>query len=683
MSEPNFEGNSDQTSEQAGSYPNHQSQKQNEEANSANNVESLGDESASEHLADEMALPFQSSSKPTPSDLPEQNLQGANETADSFEQQSIEVDLDQEISSASGDLVNQSSLIRGETLEQEPEIREQVESGETHAQGNHPFPESTVQGRQQSDEEFFAEQSSQLNNNLLERPSQPEPRPSSVPSPQLPNFAIPEETTARQSVHSPVPSKWAPLIYGRTYEIDFRFLVVPPDFDEHSKNQVWEFIKITTRSPENLSGKPRWIFLRTERHCIIGTTCLVRDLLNSREADAPEDLTRDRHGRPLYAFVGFVADTPVPSTIPAMNLEVFADPYRKLIPRIWRERYVRESRGVPQALSINYYKEFKPEERVTFNHNHPEISSDQLVPERQGAILFFNIEDAQNILYSASRSIQITRLFIGNLTIRELLDSDFMVAALDEIQSRTEVQKVQKTPLLRSPTPHHSQPQQDSRSLNSGRRNAHPPSGESPQHRRHEQHSSTDSGFDRIRNFPKDFIVGLSKLARSNIEFLGGEKAARDADEVMFKTLGQIGAIVLGERAVAEIYSEIANLDEFERRLITAINAVTVECDQLKVEYEQLMAQGRRYEAQRVAEEVDHLNEKLAHAGRKLSEITRLLTVRRSHASEEESAEHNEETVVDQRRDPYFGFKEKEKPVDELPSEPGDNVPKHQDPWQL
>ena len=45
-------------------------------------------------------------------------------------------------------------------------------------------------------------------------------------------------------------SKWAAIVYSRTYEVDFRFIVLPKAFTEKDKKWAEKYILGTTRLPE-------------------------------------------------------------------------------------------------------------------------------------------------------------------------------------------------------------------------------------------------------------------------------------------------------------------------------------------------------------------------------------------------------------------------------------------------
>lgn len=656
MSEPNPEKRSDQTPEQIGQLPKQQSQMQTEEVASVTDVAVLANSSTGERTPDEMELPFQEFTKQASVESTERNFQNCDEIADLTVQHSPEAALEQEVRATSEGFAEQPLQMDTKASEQQSKIQEHPESVETAAQEDSLSTELTLEGESKATQETLADQSSQLSNGISEQPPELQPKSESINSPQLPTPATSEAINFEQAAHPIAPStKWAPLIYGRTYEIDFRFLVIPSDFDEQIKNQVWEFIKISTRSPENLSGKPRWIFLRTTRHCIMGVTCLVRDLLNSQEKDGSEDLTRDRHGRPLYAFVGFVAETPVPFAIPAMDLEIFADPYRKIMPRKWYEKYGGKSQqGVSQALRIAYCKEFKPEEQVRLERTRPEIPFDQLVPKRQNTIVFWNIEDAAKILFSASLANQPIYLCFGNLSQKELLDSRFMSAALEEISSRQEVEKWLQHAASQ---PHNISNPQSSNQFEQASRSSRPIK---PQHQaiesnfnpQYERQETSEEGHSIIENIEKLLSLPM------------------DALQIMQERFEYVLAQIAG--------MEESELRSYERRLMAALNASADELKLSVAECKDLIGQKRYKEAEEKEREIQRRRDRINSINKILRQVQqRIVHVSRSHISQSGQFD------TQHQRDPYIGFKEKEKPTDEHPSEPERDTPKPNDPWQL
>jgi hypothetical protein len=138
-------------------------------------------------------------------------------------------------------------------------------------------------------------------------------------------------------------SKWAPIVYGRTLDVDFRFIAVPTDFD-----QAWvqPFVLATMTIAEKLTGGPRWALFQNERTRVVGVTCMARDLV-SRE----DPMIKDVQGRPLYLFAGYAAPRAqgtgpqVPLPDGARSLSAFA-PLYDYVREQWTVKSARPPRKV-------------------------------------------------------------------------------------------------------------------------------------------------------------------------------------------------------------------------------------------------------------------------------------------------------------------------------------------------
>ncbi|NEP81102.1 MAG: hypothetical protein F6K39_24870 [Okeania sp. SIO3B3] len=97
---------------------------------------------------------------------------------------------------------------------------------------------------------------------------------------------------------------WSVIIYGRTKEADFRFLAIPEDFTPEDRYWASKYIHGSTVYPEKLKENPRWSLFKNHKHCVIGVTCMVKDLIGSdRRYDY---MTEDASRRSIYIFVGYV-----------------------------------------------------------------------------------------------------------------------------------------------------------------------------------------------------------------------------------------------------------------------------------------------------------------------------------------------------------------------------------------
>ncbi len=101
--------------------------------------------------------------------------------------------------------------------------------------------------------------------------------------------------------------KWAAIVYGRSYHLDFRFITVPEDFSTQDINWAAKYILATTRKARKLDSNPRWSLFKNDSHCVVGVTCMVKDLIGKLGENSIEVMARDDRGRPLYVFVGYVA----------------------------------------------------------------------------------------------------------------------------------------------------------------------------------------------------------------------------------------------------------------------------------------------------------------------------------------------------------------------------------------
>lgn len=99
-------------------------------------------------------------------------------------------------------------------------------------------------------------------------------------------------------------ANWASIVYGRTYEVDFRLLALPVDFTRSEQDWLVAHIQTMTRYPEELSSQPRWAVFRQHTLCVLLVACMARDLIGHLQP-SDTDLTRDQRGRSLYTAVGY------------------------------------------------------------------------------------------------------------------------------------------------------------------------------------------------------------------------------------------------------------------------------------------------------------------------------------------------------------------------------------------
>jgi len=99
-----------------------------------------------------------------------------------------------------------------------------------------------------------------------------------------------------------VSLQFAPLVFSRTKEVDFRCLVVPEDFSGEDMEWSTKHILATLLNSVELSENPRWSLFNNAQHYVIGLSCRA-NLLSERNI-------ADKFNRGLYLFVGYVAKNP-------------------------------------------------------------------------------------------------------------------------------------------------------------------------------------------------------------------------------------------------------------------------------------------------------------------------------------------------------------------------------------
>ena len=226
--------------------------------------------------------------------------------------------------------------------------------------------------------------------------------------------------------------KWAAIVYGRSYHLDFRFITLPYNFT--SKDTAWalEHILATTQQARNLAGSPRWSLFKQDNFCIFGVTCMARDLIDI--------MARDDRGRPLYIFVGYVAQLEgEPATaIPAYggsNIACFQALYRE-VEKVWSVKdYERNSR----TPSLSQYQTLDcPVEEVLAALDAPlQLNDRSKNPDK--TYLWSSMEQQNQLLWQASaRCSQPTSLCL-NIKGKALNNSPFLnqtVAHLEGFQIR-------------------------------------------------------------------------------------------------------------------------------------------------------------------------------------------------------------------------------------------------------
>jgi hypothetical protein len=253
-------------------------------------------------------------------------------------------------------------------------------------------------------------------------------------------------------------SKWSPLIYGRTYEVDFRLIAMPEYFDTEARKWVENYILATTQIPEKLPGNPRWSLFTNKNYCVVATTCMVQELFANGLSQQPTNMATDFRGRPVYAFIGYVARNkngqfpPLPA-YDELKLEKFQSSYQRYVEKCWDVKpYQPESKHpilASEDENISYQTFSETNGSVRSNNCNINLLQDSrlLFPEIEREILWAAVTD--KVIKSEQHSISVC---LGLPSQREAVNSPFLNATASNVSApisvpiRTTVKPVEPTP---------------------------------------------------------------------------------------------------------------------------------------------------------------------------------------------------------------------------------------------
>ncbi|MGB3188988.1 MAG: hypothetical protein WBB43_06115 [Limnoraphis sp.] len=244
-------------------------------------------------------------------------------------------------------------------------------------------------------------------------------------------------------------TKWAAIIYGRTYEVDFRLLSMPQNFESDDEKWAMKHISATMQSANKLPQHPRWSLFRNERFCIIGVTCMVEELIGSMTNELQTDYIRDFAGRTLYIFVGYVTqiyeEKLTPLSIPSYSsesLELFKPVYDHA-----KEKWYEKSHDPKHREPIR--SEYEALQYISQDQDEPYKDQDELDtdlgnlnndPEK--AFIWPDEENFKQSLWQlASKSVEPTSLCFGLTSSRSYENSAFLNGTVPGLDAKIEIDK--------------------------------------------------------------------------------------------------------------------------------------------------------------------------------------------------------------------------------------------------
>ena len=240
-------------------------------------------------------------------------------------------------------------------------------------------------------------------------------------------------------------SSWSPILYGRTYEVDFRMLAMPIYFDKNDRKWSEKYIMAAIQNQNYvLENKPRWVLITNSQYCIFGSACMLSELFSEERLAEVKEYTLDQsQTRRLYAFIGYVAKRdengqfPVLPQFEELNLELFQDIYLELVQDIWycRNSQPEAKKPIPtNATNSGNFEDYKSKinreiaEELNINFN---TKSRLVCPESEQGILW-NLS-VEHITGSSNQNLSVC---LGLVSQKEATKSPFLNATCRNIEQR-------------------------------------------------------------------------------------------------------------------------------------------------------------------------------------------------------------------------------------------------------
>ncbi|MEI7676539.1 MAG: hypothetical protein WCJ03_07150 [Bacteroidales bacterium] len=231
--------------------------------------------------------------------------------------------------------------------------------------------------------------------------------------------------------------KWAEIVYGRTLEVDFRFLAAPDENRQQVLAWAEPYILVSTRMAEKLSEQPRWLFVRGEQFCLIGITCMARELIAAASDPTLEAMGCDNHGCPLFLFAGYIArvgkeDLILPS-YEALDLPLFAPLYR-FVAEHWDVKPYNPKSREPISTHFQAVPLLEEEVRTVPNQTVSEDTKRVFNTNPHYVGIFPNNDvEKQDLWLLATASKKPTSLCIGLNRQRDAMDGLFLNVTVDGV----------------------------------------------------------------------------------------------------------------------------------------------------------------------------------------------------------------------------------------------------------
>ena len=207
------------------------------------------------------------------------------------------------------------------------------------------------------------------------------------------------------------------------------------DFAPADRKWAEAYISASTAMPERLAESPRWVIFHNDRFWVVGVACMMRDLIGMPVA-GEDDITRDKMGRPLYLFAGYVAlyNPTTRIVIPpySASLERFR-PLAHVVRQRWRERSFEVNRD-PLA----------PYRDIAELHDFdlPPLTQKPCLNDQARPQVALWLESQREAVWMQAASLpHPPSLCLGLPNVREALEGVFLNATVAEVTGVADVTK--------------------------------------------------------------------------------------------------------------------------------------------------------------------------------------------------------------------------------------------------
>ena len=230
--------------------------------------------------------------------------------------------------------------------------------------------------------------------------------------------------------------EWAAIVYGRSYHLDFRFITVPHNFQREDINWAAQYIVATTQQARKLADSPRWSLFKNNSYCVVGVTCMVRNLIGKLREDLLRVMTKDNQGRPLYVFVGYVTQLSQQKNIQnfppytAECLDDFQILYQEIAPVWLAKNYEQHSR---QPILSQYQPRRFAESAIAIkNHQIKQLNDLAKYPNK--TYLWPSLRQQNNSLWLTSIQCSQSTSACLNIEGKALANSPFLNQSINQLE---------------------------------------------------------------------------------------------------------------------------------------------------------------------------------------------------------------------------------------------------------